>query len=153
MAGRCGATSGGGSSSAPPPGWVTSAAWSCAMIAHDLSRVLSHRLLHDRLTEGFEIACSHVGRNDYCWLLHAVTIHGTTGRNPHGGCKKTAQISYGASHTSRPFDRKQRISRPGSRHWGFRGMGTTLLMDALYRTLHHSREVASAGVIVDAKDA
>jgi len=33
------------------------------------------------------------------------------------------------------------------------GHGTTLLMDALYRTLHHSREVASAGVIVDAKDA
>ena len=26
-------------------------------------------------------------------------------------------------------------------------------MDALYRTLQHSREVASAGVIVDAKDA
>ena len=38
---------------------------------------------------------------------------------------------------------------------GFRGQGhgATLLMDALYRTLHHSREVASAGVIVDAKDA
>ena len=33
------------------------------------------------------------------------------------------------------------------------GHGTTLLMDALYRTLHHSLEVASAGVIVDAKDA
>ena len=33
------------------------------------------------------------------------------------------------------------------------GHGTTLLMDALYRTLHHSREVASAGVIVGAKDA
>jgi predicted GNAT family N-acyltransferase len=33
------------------------------------------------------------------------------------------------------------------------GHGATLLMDALYRTLHHSREVASAGVIVDAKDA
>jgi ribosomal protein S18 acetylase RimI-like enzyme len=33
------------------------------------------------------------------------------------------------------------------------GHGTTLLMDALYRTLHHSQEVASAGVIVDAKDA
>ena len=37
----------------------------------------------------------------------------------------------------------------------FRGQrhGATLLMDALYRTLQHSREVASAGVIVDAKDA
>jgi len=34
-----------------------------------------------------------------------------------------------------------------------RGHGATLLMDALYRTLQHSREVASAGVIVDAKDA
>jgi len=33
------------------------------------------------------------------------------------------------------------------------GHGATLLMDALYRSLHHSREVASAGVIVDAKDA
>jgi len=33
------------------------------------------------------------------------------------------------------------------------GHGATLLMDALYRTLQHSREVASAGVIVDAKDA
>lgn len=33
------------------------------------------------------------------------------------------------------------------------GHGATLLMDALYRTLRHSREVASAGVIVDAKDA
>jgi len=33
------------------------------------------------------------------------------------------------------------------------GHGATLLMDALYRTLHHSKEVASAGVIVDAKDA
>lgn len=34
-----------------------------------------------------------------------------------------------------------------------RGHGAMLLMDALYRTLQHSREVASAGVIVDAKDA
>ena len=33
------------------------------------------------------------------------------------------------------------------------GHGTTLLMDALYRTLHRSLEVVSAGVIVDAKDA
>jgi predicted GNAT family N-acyltransferase len=33
------------------------------------------------------------------------------------------------------------------------GHGATLLMDALYRTLRHTREVASAGVIVDAKDA
>jgi len=33
------------------------------------------------------------------------------------------------------------------------GHGARLLMDALYRTLQHSREVASAGVIVDAKDA
>lgn len=33
------------------------------------------------------------------------------------------------------------------------GHGAVLLMDALYRTLQHSREVASAGVIVDAKDA
>ena len=33
------------------------------------------------------------------------------------------------------------------------GHGATLLMDALHRTLPHSREVASAGVIVDAKDA
>ena len=33
------------------------------------------------------------------------------------------------------------------------GHGATLLMDALYRTLQLSREVASAGVIVDAKDA
>ena len=33
------------------------------------------------------------------------------------------------------------------------GHGATLLMDALYRTLQHSREVASAGVIVDPKDA
>jgi predicted GNAT family N-acyltransferase len=33
------------------------------------------------------------------------------------------------------------------------GHGATLLMDALYRTLQHSREVASAGVIVDSKDA
>lgn len=38
---------------------------------------------------------------------------------------------------------------------GFRGQGhgAALLMDALYRILQHSREVASAGVIVDAKDA
>ena len=33
------------------------------------------------------------------------------------------------------------------------GHGATLLMDALYRTLQHSKVVASAGVIVDAKDA
>lgn len=33
------------------------------------------------------------------------------------------------------------------------GLGAVLLMDALYRTLLHSREVASAGVVVDAKDA
>jgi len=33
------------------------------------------------------------------------------------------------------------------------GHGATLLMDALYRILQHSREVASAGVIVAAKDA
>ncbi len=33
------------------------------------------------------------------------------------------------------------------------GHGATLLMDALYRSLHHGREVASSGVIVDAKDA
>ena len=33
------------------------------------------------------------------------------------------------------------------------GHGAMLLMDALYRTLQHSREVASANVIVDAKDA
>jgi ribosomal protein S18 acetylase RimI-like enzyme len=33
------------------------------------------------------------------------------------------------------------------------GRGATLLMDALYRTLHHSLEVDSAGVIVDRKDA
>ena len=32
------------------------------------------------------------------------------------------------------------------------GLGATLLMDALYRTLLHSREMASAGVVVDAKD-
>ena len=33
------------------------------------------------------------------------------------------------------------------------GLGATLLMDALYRSLRHSRQMASAGVIVDAKDA
>lgn len=33
------------------------------------------------------------------------------------------------------------------------GLGAMLLMDALYRTLTHSRELASAGVVVDAKDA
>ena len=33
-----------------------------------------------------------------------------------------------------------------------RGLGETLLMDALYRALQHSRELASAGVVVDAKD-
>jgi ribosomal protein S18 acetylase RimI-like enzyme len=33
------------------------------------------------------------------------------------------------------------------------GHGETLLIDALYRILQHSREVASAGVIADAKDA
>jgi predicted GNAT family N-acyltransferase len=32
------------------------------------------------------------------------------------------------------------------------GLGATLLMDALYRALLHSREMASAGVVVDAKD-
>jgi predicted GNAT family N-acyltransferase len=32
------------------------------------------------------------------------------------------------------------------------GHGATLLMDALHRSLRYSREVASAGVIVDAKD-
>lgn len=32
------------------------------------------------------------------------------------------------------------------------GHGVTLLMDALHRSLRFSREVASAGVIVDAKD-
>ena len=32
------------------------------------------------------------------------------------------------------------------------GHGETLLMDALHRILQHSKEVASAGVIVDAKD-
>ena len=34
-----------------------------------------------------------------------------------------------------------------------RGHGETLLMDALYRILQHSRVVASAGVVVDAIDA
>ena len=33
------------------------------------------------------------------------------------------------------------------------GHGATLLMDALHRTLQHSLGVASAGIIVDAKDA
>ena len=33
------------------------------------------------------------------------------------------------------------------------GLGAMLLMDALYRALQHSRELASAGVVVDAKDA
>ena len=33
------------------------------------------------------------------------------------------------------------------------GLGAMLLMDALYRSLRHSREMASAGVVVDAKDA
>lgn len=33
------------------------------------------------------------------------------------------------------------------------GLGAMLLMDALYRSLRHSREMASAGVIVDAKGA
>jgi predicted GNAT family N-acyltransferase len=32
------------------------------------------------------------------------------------------------------------------------GLGATLLMDALHRSLTYSREIASAGVIVDAKD-
>lgn len=32
------------------------------------------------------------------------------------------------------------------------GLGQTLLMDALYRSLNSSKQVASAGVIVDAKD-
>ena len=33
------------------------------------------------------------------------------------------------------------------------GLGALLLMDALHRSLRHSKEMASAGVIVDAKDA
>jgi predicted GNAT family N-acyltransferase len=33
------------------------------------------------------------------------------------------------------------------------GLGEMLLMDALHRALRHSREMASAGVVVDAKDA
>lgn len=33
------------------------------------------------------------------------------------------------------------------------GLGAMLLMDALYRALQHSRELASVGVVVDAKDA
>jgi predicted GNAT family N-acyltransferase len=33
------------------------------------------------------------------------------------------------------------------------GLGSMLLMDALYRALQHSKELASAGVVVDAKDA
>ena len=33
------------------------------------------------------------------------------------------------------------------------GLGAMLLMDALYRALLHGRELASAGVVVDAKDA
>ena len=33
------------------------------------------------------------------------------------------------------------------------GLGAMLLMDALYRSLQHSKELASAGVVVDAKDA
>lgn len=33
------------------------------------------------------------------------------------------------------------------------GLGAMLLMDALYRALQHSKELASAGVVVDAKDA
>ena len=33
------------------------------------------------------------------------------------------------------------------------GLGALLLMDALYRVLTHGKEVASAGVVVDAKDA
>ena len=37
----------------------------------------------------------------------------------------------------------------------FRGqsLGAMLLMDALYRALQHSKELASSGVVVDAKDA
>jgi len=33
------------------------------------------------------------------------------------------------------------------------GLGAMLLMDALNRALQHSRELASAGIVVDAKDA
>jgi predicted GNAT family N-acyltransferase len=33
------------------------------------------------------------------------------------------------------------------------GLGAMLLMDALYRALQHSKELASSGVVVDAKDA
>lgn len=32
------------------------------------------------------------------------------------------------------------------------GHGETLLMDALFRTVHHSKEVTSAGAVVDAID-
>ena len=32
------------------------------------------------------------------------------------------------------------------------GLGETLLMDALYRSFESSKQVASAGIIVDAKD-
>jgi predicted GNAT family N-acyltransferase len=32
------------------------------------------------------------------------------------------------------------------------GLGALLLMDALYRSLQHSKELASAGIVVDAKD-
>lgn len=40
-----------------------------------------------------------------------------------------------------------------SRAFRGHGHGATLLLDALYRTPQYSREVPSAGVIVDAKDA
>lgn len=40
-----------------------------------------------------------------------------------------------------------------SRAFRGQGHGGTLLVDVLYRTLHRNREVASAGVIVDARGA
>ena len=60
MVEHCDDIGGDGSWNAPSLGRETSAVWSCAMtFAHNLSRVLSYRLLHDRLTEGCAIASSY----------------------------------------------------------------------------------------------
>jgi len=48
------------------------------------------------------------------------------------------------------------MARAGQSGWNGgeqgQGHGATLLMDALHRSLGYSREIASAGVIVDVKD-
>jgi hypothetical protein len=77
-------------------------------------------------------------------LLHAFGICSATEQCHGRGRKEIAEISLAVHNAHRTIGGKHRLPRPRARR--------DLVMDALHRILQHSREVASAGVIVDAKD-